>query len=83
MAIGASPLVGEVETAIARNGGSGGRTVLLLAGLIVLAALCALGYLLVESVSLHNTQASSYLATTVLFVAGLFSTSPLGVLKRG
>ncbi len=82
MAMGASPLAGEVEAALAQ-GGVGGRAALALAGLIVLAALGALGYLLVESVSLHNAQASSYLATTVLFVAGLFSTSPLGVLKRG
>ncbi|HVC80181.1 MAG TPA: hypothetical protein VNL35_06725 [Chloroflexota bacterium] len=73
-------LVREVETAV--SGGAGGRLLAALSALAMVAALVALGYLLVEAVSLHETRAASYLATVALFAAGLISPSPLQLGRR-
>jgi hypothetical protein len=75
-----SPLVREVETAV--SGGAGGRLLAALSALAAVAAAVALGYLLVEAVSLHEARAASYLATVALFAAGLISPSPLQLARR-
>ncbi len=80
MAVDQTTLVREVETAVISN--TNGRVIPWLTLLAMLAALAALGYLLVEAVSLHETRAASYLATVALFAAGLVSPSPLGLAKR-
>ncbi|MGH2346352.1 MAG: hypothetical protein ACRDG4_14090, partial [Chloroflexota bacterium] len=77
MAVDQTTLVREVETAVVSS--TGNRLLPVLAILAILAILAALGYLLVEAVSLHEGRAASYLATVALFVAGLISPSPLGL----
>jgi hypothetical protein len=80
MAVDQTTLVREVETAVI--GSAGKRLFSILTVLAMLAVLAALGYLLVEAVSLHEGRAASYLATVALFAAGLVSPSPLGLVKR-
>ena len=80
MAVDQTTLAREVETAM--GGSASGRVIPWLTILAALAAMAALGYLLVEAVSLHETRAASYLATVALFAAGLISPSPLGLAKH-
>jgi hypothetical protein len=80
MAVDQTTLVREVETAVISS--TGKRLLPVLTILATLAIMAALGYLLVEAVSLHEGRAASYLATVALFAAGLVSPSPLGLVRH-
>ncbi|HVA88255.1 MAG TPA: hypothetical protein VNL71_00290 [Chloroflexota bacterium] len=80
MTVEQGALAREVEAAVSSD--TGGRLLPWLSALATAAAMAALGYLLVEAVSLHEARAASYLATVALFAAGVLSPSPLQFASR-